>query len=76
MRQGNTSASRARLFTVVHLFIGLGVLVAFTAAVARHYIQHRVDVAGQARAHLRAHLGHNQPPEEGGSQDRPSDDGK
>jgi ABC-type transport system involved in cytochrome c biogenesis permease subunit len=58
----------SRFFTIVYLFVGLGVLVAFTSAVARHYIQHKVEVAERARAQLSAHLPHDQPLEDGGSQ--------
>lgn len=54
----------ARVFTIVYLFVGFGVLVAFTTSVARHSIQHRVEVAELARTRLSARL-ENRPAERG-----------
>jgi ABC-type microcin C transport system permease subunit YejB len=57
----------SRIFTIIYIFIGLGVLVAFLSSVAHHYMRHKIDVVDHARKHLSAH-GHDQPPDEGGSQ--------
>ena len=58
----------SRLFTIIYIFIGLGVLVAFLSSLAQHYIRHKVEIANHAREHLSAHSRHDQPPDEGGSQ--------
>ena len=58
----------SRIFTIVYIFIGLGVLVAFLSSLAHQYIKHKVEVADRARKHLSAHSRHNQPSDEGGSQ--------
>ena len=57
----------ARIFTIIYIFIGLGVLVLFLSSLAQQYISHKVEVAHHARGHLSAHTHHDQPPE-GGSQ--------
>ena len=58
----------SRIFTIIYIFIGLGVLVAFLSSLAQHYIRHKVEIAHHAREHLSAVKHHGQPPDEGGSQ--------
>ena len=58
----------SRIFTIIYIFIGLGVLVLFLSSIAQQYIKHKVEVADHARAHLSARTHHGQPPDEGGSQ--------
>ena len=58
----------SRIFTIIYIFIGIGVLVAFLSSLAKHYIRHKVEVAHHAHEHLSAHAHHGQPPDEGGSQ--------
>jgi voltage-gated potassium channel Kch len=55
----------SRLFTIVYILIGLGVLVAFTSSIARHYIQHKVEAAGAVQTRLSAHVHHDQPAGDG-----------
>jgi len=57
----------SRIFTIIYIFIGLGVLVAFLSSLAQHYISHKVEVADQAREHRSALTHHDQPPDEGRS---------
>jgi hypothetical protein len=56
------------LGVLVYIFIGLGVLVAFLSSLAQQYISHKVEVADHARGHLSALTHHDQPPDEGRSQ--------
>ena len=58
----------SRIFTIIYIFIGLGVLVAFLSSLAQHYIRQKVEVTARAREHLSALTHHDQPPDEGGSQ--------
>ena len=58
----------SRIFTIIYIFIGLGVLVAFLTALAQQYIKHKVELGGHAREHLSALTHHGQPPDERGSQ--------
>ena len=58
----------SRIFTIIYIFIGLGVLVLFLSSLAQHYIRHKVEIADHAREHLSARTHHDQPPDEGGSQ--------
>jgi hypothetical protein len=58
----------SRIFTIIYIFIGLGVLVLFLSSLAQQYIRHKVEVAGHAREHLSARRHHGQPPDQGGSQ--------
>ena len=58
----------ARIFTIIYIFIGVGVLVLFLSSLAHHYIRHKVEIADHAREHLSAVKPHGQPPDEGGSQ--------
>jgi voltage-gated potassium channel Kch len=58
----------SQIFTIIYIFIGLGVLVAFLSSLAQHYIRLKVEDAGRAREHLSALTHHGQPPAEGGSQ--------
>jgi voltage-gated potassium channel len=58
----------ARIFTIIYIFIGLGVLVAFLSSLAQHYIRHKVEIAHHAQEHLSAGRHHGQPPDESGSQ--------
>ena len=57
----------SRIFTIIYIFIGLGVLVAFLSSLAQQYMRQKIDVADRARKHLSAHSRHDQPPDEGGS---------
>jgi voltage-gated potassium channel len=57
----------SRIFTIIYIFIGLGVLVAFVSSIAQHYMRQKIDVADRARKHLSAHS-HDQPPGRGVSQ--------
>ena len=57
----------SRIFTIIYIFIGLGVLVAFLSSLAQHYIRHKVEIADHAREHLRAVTHRGQPPDGGGS---------
>jgi voltage-gated potassium channel Kch len=58
----------SQIFTIIYIFIGLGVLVAFLSSLAHNFIRHKVEVADQARENLSAVTHHGQPPDEGGSQ--------
>jgi ABC-type microcin C transport system permease subunit YejB len=58
----------SRIFTIIYIFIGLGVLVLFLSSIAQQYIKHKVEVADQARAHLSGLGHHGRPPDEGGPQ--------
>ena len=58
----------SRIFTIVYIFIGLGLLVAFLSSIAQHYMAQKLDAADRVRTHLSAHSPHAQPPDEGGSQ--------
>ena len=58
----------SRIFTIIYIFIGLGVLVPFLSSIAQHYIRHKAEVAGHAREQLSARTHHGQPPGEGRSQ--------
>jgi voltage-gated potassium channel len=58
----------SRIFTIVYIFIGLGVLVLFLSSLAQQYIRHKVELADHAREHLSVLTHHGQPPDEGGSQ--------
>ncbi len=53
---GDLSPTRdfSRIFTIIYIFIGLGVLVAFLSSLAKHYIRHKVEIADHAREHLSA----------------------
>jgi voltage-gated potassium channel len=63
------SSDYARIFTIIYIFIGVGVLVLFLSSLARHYIsRHKVEIADRAQEHLSARTHHGQPPNEGGSQ--------
>jgi hypothetical protein len=57
-----------RIFTIIYIFIGVGVLVLFLSSLAKHYIGHKVEIADGAREHRGAVPHHGQPPDEGGSQ--------
>ena len=57
-----------RIFTIIYIFIGVGVLVAFLSSLARHYVRHKVEFADHAHGHLGAVAHHGQPPDQGGSQ--------
>ena len=57
----------SRIFTIIYIFIGVGVLVLFLSSLAHHYIKHKVEIAGAAQQHLSAGSHHGQPPDEGGS---------
>ncbi len=50
-----------RFFTIVYIFLGLGVLVAFVTSIAQHYMAQRIEDAGRLREHLHARSGHDQP---------------
>jgi voltage-gated potassium channel len=59
----------SRIFTIIYIFIGLGVLVLFLSAIAQNYIRQKAEDAGRAREHLSARTHHDdQPPDEGRSQ--------
>ena len=58
----------SRIFTIIYIFIGLGVLVAFVSSIAQHYMTQKIGDVDRVRKHLRAHSRHDQPPDEGGSQ--------
>jgi voltage-gated potassium channel len=58
----------SRIFTIIYIFIGLGVLVLFLSSLAQQYIRHKVELADHAQEHLSALRHHDQPPDEGGSQ--------
>jgi voltage-gated potassium channel len=55
----------ARIFTIIYIFLGLGVLVAFLSSIAQHYMRQKAEDAGRVREHLSAHRHHGQPPDEG-----------
>ena len=57
----------SRIFTIIYIFIGLGVFVAFVSSIAQHYMRQKIDLADRARKHLSAHS-HDQPPDRGVSQ--------
>jgi voltage-gated potassium channel len=57
----------SRIFTIIYIFIGLGVLVLFLSSIAQQYMKQKIEVAGRAREHLSAHTHHDQPPDEGES---------
>jgi voltage-gated potassium channel len=57
----------SRIFTIIYIFIGVGVLVLFLSSLAHHYIRHKVEIAGAAQQHLSAGSHHGQPADEGGS---------
>jgi voltage-gated potassium channel len=57
----------ARIFTIVYIFIGLGVFVAFVSSIAQHYMKQKIDVADRARKQLSAHS-HDPPTDRGVSQ--------
>ena len=57
----------SRIFKIIYILIGVGVLVAFLSSLAKAYIGHKVEIADHAREHLGAHRHHGQPPDEGGS---------
>ena len=57
----------SRIFTIIYIFIGLGVLVAFLSSVAQQYMAQKAEDAGRVRKHLSAHTHGDQPPDEGGS---------
>jgi voltage-gated potassium channel len=58
----------SRIFTIIYIFIGLGVLVLFLSSIAQQYMRQKVEVAGRAREHLSAHSHHHDQdvPDEGG----------
>ena len=56
----------SRIFTIIYIFIGLGVLVLFLSSLAQQYIRHKVEIADHARERLGAHTHHGQPPDECG----------
>jgi voltage-gated potassium channel len=58
----------SRIFTIIYIFLGLGVFVAFVTSIAHHYTRQKIDVANRARSHLGAHSHHDPPPGEAGSQ--------
>jgi voltage-gated potassium channel len=58
----------SRIFTIIYIFIGLGVLVLFLSAIAQQYMRQKAEDAGRAREHLGALTQHDQPPDEGRSQ--------
>ncbi len=58
----------SRIFTIIYIFIGLGVLVLFLSAIAQQYMRQKAEDAGRAREHLGGLKHHDQPPDEGGSQ--------
>jgi voltage-gated potassium channel len=58
----------SRIFTIVYILIGVGVLVLFLSSLAKHYIRHKVEVAHHAQEHLSASTHRGQPPDAGGSQ--------
>ena len=55
----------SRIFTIIYIFIGIGVLVAFLSSLGHHYIRHKVEVADKAREYLSTHTQHDQPPDDG-----------
>jgi voltage-gated potassium channel len=58
----------SRIFTIVYIFLGLGVLVAFISSIAQQYMAQKGEEAGRMRKHLSAHSRHDQVgPDEGGS---------
>jgi len=58
----------SRIFTIIYILIGVGLLVAFASSIAKHYLSQKVELAGRAREHVSAHTHHGQPPDEGRSQ--------
>ena len=58
----------SRIFTIVYIFIGVGVLVLLLNSLAHHYIRHKVEIAGAAQQYLSARTHHDQRPDEGRSQ--------
>ena len=59
----------SRIFTIIYIFIGLGVLVAFLSSLAQQYMAQKAEGAGRMRKHLQAHPHHDQgaAPDEGAS---------
>ena len=43
-----------RIFTIIYIFIGVGVLVLFLSSLAHHYIRHKVEIAHHGQEHLSA----------------------
>ncbi len=58
----------SRIFTIIYIFIGLGVLVLFLSAIAQQYMRQKGEDADRAREHLSGLTQHDQPPDGGGSQ--------
>jgi voltage-gated potassium channel len=56
------TSDETRIFTVIYILTGLGVLVALGSSIARHYIGLEVDEAGHIRERLSAHR-HHKPPD-------------
>jgi voltage-gated potassium channel len=56
-----------RIFTIIYIFSGLGVLVALLTAVAQQYVRQRAE-GHHARERLGARRHHDRPPAEGESQ--------
>ena len=52
----------SRIFTIVYIFIGVGVLVLFLSSLAHQYIRHKVEIAHHAQEHLSAVTHHGQQP--------------
>ena len=55
-----------RIFTIIYILTGLGVLVALGSSIAQHYIGLKAE-GGHTRERLSAHRHRDRPPDEGGS---------
>ena len=51
----------SRIFTIIYIFLGLGVLVTFVSSIAQHYMGQKTEDIDRARKHLSAHSHHDQP---------------
>ena len=49
-RTSRAELAYSQVFTIVYLFIGLGVVVAFLTSMAHHYMKHKIEVAGVRRS--------------------------
>jgi voltage-gated potassium channel len=56
-----------RIFTIIYILTGLGVLVALLSSLAQQYIRQKSE-GGKTRDRLSAMRRRNRPPDEGGSQ--------
>ena len=50
----------SRIFTIIYIFIGLGVLVAFLSSVAQQYMAQKAEAHERLRKHRSARRGHDQ----------------